>query len=159
MVLVILSVVGLGMLILMHNTIKSSADPQFIQQANSIARSYLDEVLLRPFCDPDFSTDCPGACMVNACTACGGGEGSRSLFDDVCDYDGLSDTGGAVDQTGTAIAGLEAFNVSVSVDDTVTIGTPALSGGAGQVVLVNVSVSHDDNQAVGVTLSGYRANF
>ena len=158
-VMVILSVVGLGMLILIHNTTKSSADPQFIQQANSIARSYLEEALLRPFCDPDFSTDCPSACLVNACTACGGVEGSRSLFDDVCDYDGLSDASGAVDQTGTAITGLEAFNVSVAVDDTVTIGTPALSGGAGQVVLVNVSVSHDDNQAVNVTLSGYRANY
>ena len=162
-VIVVLSVVGLGMVILIHNTTASSADPQIRQQANAIARSYLEEVMLRPFCDPDFvTTTCPADCITNACGACTLVEGSRNLFDDVCDYNGLSDTAGAVDQTGTAIVGLSAFNVSVQVDDTVTLGPPVpppLDGAVGQVVLVNVSVTHDDNARVNVTLSGYRTNF
>lgn len=160
MVVVILSVVGLGMVTLIHNTTKSSSDPQFIAQANSIARSYLEEALLRPFCDPDFSsTDCPTDCLVSACGACTAPEGSRDLFDDICDYDGLSDTGGAVDQTATVIPGLEAFNVNVAVVDDAGANLNGLTGGGGQVVLVNVTVTHDVNQSVNVALSGYRTNF
>ena len=160
MVVVILSVVGVGMVTLIHNTTKSSADPQFISQGNAIARSYLEEVLLRPFCDPDFSsTSCPTDCLVSACAGCTGVEGSRDLFDDVCDYDGLADTAGAVDQTATAIPGLEDFNVSVQVVDDVGADLNGLTGVGGQVVLVTVTVTHDVNQSVNVTLSGYRTNF
>lgn len=160
LVVVILSVVGVGMLVLIHNTTKNSADPQFIQQANSIARSYLEEVLLRPFCDPDFVTNsCPADCTVGACGACTGAEGGRSLFDDVCDYDGLSDTAGALDQTGSAVTGLGAFNVSVQVFDDGGADLNGLTGTTGQVVLVNINVTHDENESVNVSLSGYRTNF
>ena len=159
--IVILSVVGTGMLVLINNTTKNSADPQFIQQANGIARSYLEEVLVRPFCDPDVSTDCPAVCVTSACGACIAAEGSRNLFDDVCDYDGLSDAAGAIDQTGGAITGLEAFNVSIEVLDDAGADLNGLTGVTGQVVLVNVNVNvtHDDNQSVNVRLSGYRTNF
>ena len=82
--------------------------------------------------------------------------GARALFDDVCDYDGLSDAG-VVDQTGTPVAGLGAYNVTVTVDDSVTLN--GLSGRGGQVVLVNVNVTHSGNQRVDVNLSGYRGNY
>lgn len=161
MVVVLLGIVGVGMLTLIHNTTRSSADPLLIQQGNSIARSYLEEALLRPFCDPDFvTTSCPVDCAgVNACTSCTGAEGSRNLFDDVCDYDGLSDGAGAVDQTGAAIAGLEDFNVSVTVQDDANADLNGLLGNSGQVVRVDVNVTHDSNTTVNVQLNGYRTNF
>ncbi len=165
-VIVILGVVGSGMLILIQQITASSADPQMIQQANAIARAYLEEVMSRSFCDPEFDPDadpttaCPLDCTVSACTTCGGVgpllEGSRGLLDDICDYHGLSDSG-AMDQTGAALPGLAAFNVTVDVDD--TVGLNGLSGGSGQVVLVNVNVTHTGNSRVDVTLSAYRANF
>jgi len=75
------------MLVLINNITKSSADPQFIQQDNAIARSYLEEVLLRPFCDPDFvTTSCPANCVSSACANYTGTEATRNLFDDVCDW-------------------------------------------------------------------------
>lgn len=170
LVVVVLGIASTGLLVLINQTTKRSADPQMIQQANAIARSYLEEIMLRPFCDPDGfaeQEDCPAMCTTNACgNNCGGGapgalqEATRTGFDDVCDYNVVNDSTGARDQNGTAIVGLDAYNVSVSVDDTVTLGAaPALTGAAGQVVLVNVNVTHDNNQRVNVSLSGYRVNF
>ena len=164
--IVVIGIAMTGALRWVWTSTQNSADPQMLQQANAVARSYLEEVLLRSFCDPDFDPDsdpatlCPIDCAVSACSACGGTgplqEGSRALFDDICDYDGLSDAG-VFDQNGTPIVGLGAYNVSVTVDDSVTLN--GLAGGAGQLVLVNVNVTHSGNQRVDVNLSGYRGNY
>jgi len=164
--IVVIGIAASGALRWVWTNTQNSADPQMLQQANAVARSYLEEVLLRSFCDPDFDPDadpttlCPTDCVVSACGACGGTgplqEGTRALFDDVCDYDGLADVG-VVDQTGTPVAGLGAYNVTVTVDDSVTLN--GLAGGAGQVVLVNVNVTHAGNQRVDVNLTGYRGNY
>jgi len=164
--IVVVGVVGGGTLLALHQVTARSADPELRSQANAVARAYLEEVLLRSFCDPDFdpdgdpSTACPVECTVSACSACGGTgpllEGSRALFDDVCDYDGLADDG-AVDQTGTAIPGLETFNVRVTVDDAAELN--GLEGTSGEVVLIDVEVTHAGNDNVRARLNGYRANF
>jgi MSHA pilin protein MshD len=164
--IVVIGIAATGALRWVWTNTQNSADPQMFQQANAVARSYLEEVLLRSFCDPDFDPDadpvtlCPTDCVVSACSSCGGTgllqEGSRPLFDDVCDYDGLADAG-VVDQTGAPVVGLGAFNVTVTVDDSVTLN--GLTGAAGQVVLVNVNVTHSGNQRVDVNLSGYRGNY
>ena len=168
-VIVIVGVVGAGMAVLINNTTRNSVNPLLVQQANAIARAYMEEVTLRPFCDPDFDPDadpstltiCSTDCSVAACGTCGGvgvpPSGSRDQFDDICDYDGLSNGAGAVDQTGALIPGLEAFNVTVNVDDTVILN--GLDGASGQVVQIDVNVSHDTNPAVNVDLTSFRANF
>ena len=159
-VIVILAVAGVGVVAYINQTTRASADPQMIQQANAIAQSYLEEVRLRAFCDPDFAaTNCPVACVSSACGSCSGAEPSRDLFDDVCDYDGLSDTTGALDQTGAVIPGLEDFNVSVDVVDDASADLNGLSATGGRVVMININVSHDGNQNVDVNLTGYRVNF
>ena len=163
--IVVLAVGATGMLIQINQAIQHSADPQIFQQANSIARSYLEETLLNSFCDPDVSTNCPTFCSgANACTICSAGEASRDLFDDVCDYDSINDTAGAVDQTGTAIAGLEAYNVNVTVSDAgVTLqgqpSTNTLDSASGQVLRVDINVTHDNFADLDYTLTGYKANF
>jgi MSHA pilin protein MshD len=163
--IVILSFGGVLLLTLMNASTKNSIDPMIRQQANAIARSYLEEISLRSFCDPDFSTDCPTDCNTgDVCTACSlsGGE-SRATFDDVCDYDGLNDLTGAVDQTGGAvITGLEDYNIQVTVDDG-SDGSEAvlntLSSANRDVVRIDVIVAHDAISTVDVTVSGYRANY
>ena len=75
--MVVVSIALGGVLMVMNYTIWHSADPMLQHQAVAIAESYLEEVLLHAYSDPDGS----------------GGESLRNLFDDVDDYDGLADTG------------------------------------------------------------------
>ena len=82
-------------------TTQHSADPMVRQQAQMIAESYLDEILIKRFNDPDTNSVCPA------------NEGSRNLYDNVCDYNTLPDTV-VRDQAGNAIAALSAYNVTVT---------------------------------------------
>jgi MSHA pilin protein MshD len=109
----------------------SSADAMVRQQAVSIASAYLEEILLRSYVDPD-GVD---------------GESTRATFDDVDDYDGLSNTG-AQDQLGTAIDGLEQYRVDIKVVPETISGVNAL----------RVDVFVDAPSGPTVVLSGYRTN-
>lgn len=130
-------------------TAQHSADPVARQQAQMIAESYLDEILIKRFYDPDTSSVCPA------------NEGSRSLFDNVCDYNALNQA--PTDQAGTAIAALSAYNVQVTVNIDVppTVGAPDLNGtnntGVIRVMLVTVTVTGPGNTSV--TLNSYRTNY
>lgn len=140
----VLSVALLGTLEVMRVSTLGSADPLISKQAVAVAEAYLEEILLKPYYDPDLGAGggtCPAA------------EGSRDLWDNVCDYDGLDDSG-ARDQADNAISGLSNYRVRVTVDTSANLG--ALSGAA-TVVRVDVRVTHT-NQA-DITLSGYRTNF
>ncbi len=142
-----ISVIGIalaGTLALVQRTALASADPMIQRQASAIAEAYLEEILLRPYYDPDLGAG-GGACPAP--------EASRPLFDNVCDYAGLDDAG-ARDQTGAAVAGLGPYRVRVSVDTGATLGS--LSGSA-SVLRVDVRVSH--GLPVDFTLSGYRTNY
>lgn len=173
--IVILSIGLTGLITLVNNTTKNSVDPQIRVQGNAIARAYLEEIILTSFCEPDFDPDGDGltecssttvgeGCLVPACStaspnACGGinvtgvAESSRSVFDDVCDYNGLNDVG-AEDQNGNPV-GLPDYTVNVMVDDTATLNT--LSGANGQVVRIDVTVTHSSGDTM--RLSAYKTNF
>lgn len=132
--MVVISIALGGVLMVMNYTVQHSADPMLQHQAVAIAEAYLEEVLLRSYSDPD------------------GVEGeTRSNFDDMDDYDGLSNTG-ARDQEGTAIAGLEAYTVSVAVADTAFNGISAAD-----CKRVTVTVTHPSG--INLTLSGHRTNY
>ena len=155
--IVVLSIGATTFLTLIINTTRDSADPVIQVQAFAIAQSYLEEILSQPFCDPDFSLDCRADCTAsNACTACRLTEASRSLFDDVCDYNGLSDSG-AEDISGP-IAGLTSYIVDVTVDDS-SVMLNGLTSATGQVVRVDVRVTHSGATDLDATLSSYKVNF
>lgn len=154
--IVVLSIGVTTFLTLILQTTRDSPDAMIQEQAYAIAQSYMEEILSQPFCDPDFSTDCRANCTANACTTCSLAEGSRNLFDDVCDYDGLSDNG-AEDFNGP-IAGLSGYNVDVTVDDSgATLN--GLSSATGQVVRIDVRVRHDTFTDLDATLKAYMSNF
>jgi len=127
----------------------------------AVAQSYLEEILQKRFCDPDVATDCVAACSgTGACgnAACSVSEGgNRSLYDDVCDYNGLPDTL-VRDQTGTQIPQLGQYSVNVQVVDDNSAVLNGLTGNAGQVVRVDVDVSHPAMQET-VRLSTFLTNF
>jgi MSHA pilin protein MshD len=164
--IVIISIAVLGLILATTGVAGRSGNPLIERQAAAIAHAYLEEVMLANFCDPDFLTagqTCSQQCMGSACSAaaCGGvgplKEASRGLYDDVCDYNGLNDSG-AVDRNGNGIGGLGSYTVRVNViDNGVSIGLPAINSNSGEVVRIDVSVSHAAMDS-DFQLSGFRAN-
>jgi MSHA pilin protein MshD len=164
--IVIIAIAVLGLSLVVAGVVARSADPLIERQAGAIAESYLEEAMLASFCDPDFvlpGQTCRDQCLSRACStgACGGTgalhEASRALYDDVCDYAGIDDDG-ARDRDGDPIAGLGAYRVRVAVIDAgVSMGAPALDADAGQVVRVDVRVTHA-GLGRDVELSAFRAN-
>jgi len=128
---VVIAVAAPTLMSVFSSTIQTSADPMFQHQALSIAESYMEEILLK-----DFAI---------------GPETTRASFDDVRDYNGLTDVG-ARDQANNLIAGLNDYTVSV------TVANDGLNGiAAADSLRIDLTVSHaliDD-----ILLSGYRVNY
>lgn len=123
-----------------------SADPMIEAQAVAIAESYLEEIMLKAYLDPTTNTVCPGPPPA-----------SRSLYDNVCDYNGLVNVG-ARDQSGNPPPGIDlsAYTVAVTVDQAATLNN--LSG-SGSVLRIDVEVTYVDPSIADITLSGYRTNY
>ncbi len=128
---VVIAVAAPTLMSVFSSTIQTSADPMFQHQALSIAEAYMEEILLK-----DFAI---------------GPETTRASFDDVRDYNGLTDVG-ARDQANNLIAGLNDYTISV------TVANDGLNGiAAADSLRIDITVSHaiiDD-----ILLSGYRVNY
>ena len=129
--IVVIAVAAPTLMSVFSSTIQTSADPMFQHQALSIAEAYMEEILLK-----DFAI---------------GPETTRANFDDVRDYNGLTDVG-ARDQANNLIAGLNDYTISV------TVVNDGLNGiAAADSLRIDLTVSHtmiDD-----ILLSGYRVNY
>jgi MSHA pilin protein MshD len=139
--IVVLASAVSGLMFAYVQNISKSADPMINQQAIIIAQAYLEEVMLKPYSDPDGGET--GSCE----------EASRVQYDDVADYDCVNDTAGALDQFGNSLAGLGAYNVAVSVTTT-NIGTPAVAARR-----IDVTVTHDSYASINMVLTGYRTAY
>lgn len=128
--MLIISIALMGILSVINLTAGQSANPVVQHQAAAIAESYLEEILLQAYS--------------------GGASATRSEYDDVDDYNGLSDNG-ARDQNGNAAAGLSQYTIAVTVSAATT-----LSGG---VSAKQISVSVSGPGVANLTLTGYRANY
>lgn len=137
--IVIISVALVGILVVMNRTTSSSADPMILDQSVAIANAYIEEIIARPFSDPDGSET---------------GE-SRASFDDISDYNNLMDVG-ARDQSNTPIAGLEQYTVTVSVIPE-AISSGALTVSAANARRITVTVTHPAQ--AGISISTYRTNY
>ena len=135
----IVSIVVIGtalagiMVVIVRNT-SASADPLIWHQAVIVGEAYLEEILTK-----NFTAD--------------GVEGSRDLYDDVMDYNGLTDSPPR-DQNGTAVAALASYSVNVQV------ATEALNDitlASGNAVRVEVTVTMPTGGSV--VVSGYRTNY
>ena len=131
--IVIIATAASAVLGVLSSSVSRSADAMVLSQAVSVAEAYLEEIMLKPFVDPD-GTD---------------GEVNRADFDDADDYDGLVDTG-ARDQFDAAIAALAQYTVSV----TVVPSTALTSVPGADAERIDVRVTYAPN--ISVALSGYR---
>lgn len=121
-------------------TFSRGADPLRERQALAVAEAYLEEILLRPFADPDATAV----------------EANRALYDDVSDYNALADNGclitpatAACDQNGNPIPGLAGYSVAVAVT-AATVGPPNVNA-----LRVQVTVTAPGSNTP-VQLVGYR---
>jgi MSHA pilin protein MshD len=133
--IVVVAIAVIGVLGALSTTSTGSAEAMVRAQAAAIGTAYLEEAMLKPFADPD-GVD---------------GETQRTLYDDVDDYNNLDDHG-ARDQMSTALSGLSAYRVRMSVGSG-TLGTIP----AANVKRIDVTVTHP----IGVSLlfSGYRTDY
>lgn len=137
--IVVVSVALTGVLLVINYTTTHSVDALLQHQAVAIAEAYFEEISLKDFADPDTGI------------VCGSAEASRTLYDNVCDYNNLSQTG-ARDQFDQPITGLEGYAIAVS------IAPQALSGiSAADALRVVVTVT--DPVGSSLTLTGYRTRY
>lgn len=138
--IVVVSISLTGAFALVDATARRSVDPMLERQALSIAEAYLEEVLQQGFRDPDDGAVCPSP------------EADRALYDNVCDYAGLVDSG-ARDQGGHDVDGLDDYRIEVQVDPAAVLGTLK---GEDQVLRIDVTVA--DPLGRSVLLSAYRSD-
>lgn len=132
--IVVIGIAVGGVITLYTRAVSQSADPMLVEQAVAIAEAYMEEITLKPFVDPN-GTEV--------------GE-TRATFDDVDDFNGLSDSG-ARDQTDTVVASLALYNVLV------TVQSEALhTVGAADALRIDVRVTHANASNVNVLLTGFR---
>jgi MSHA pilin protein MshD len=130
-IIVTIVIIGLTVatfMFLVSDTVSRSADPLFQTQSSAIAHSYLEEIMSKSY-------------------SSGPGTGSRAMFDDVLDYNGLVDVG-ARDINGNAIPGLSRYTVSITVSD-VSINGQAMRE-------IAATVTDPGNSAF--TMNAYRGN-
>jgi MSHA pilin protein MshD len=158
--IVVISIGLAGILLVMNRNTTSSADPVVQHQAVAIAEAYLEEILAQNFCDPGSTCtpgpgNTPGSANCQVCTDPKEG-GVRNLLNNVCDYDGVSDSPPvSLNQGGAPINSLTGYtaNVQVSTNDSLN----GLAGNQCQVLRVDVTVTGAGG--VGYTLTGYRTNY
>lgn len=142
MFIVIVSVALTGILLVMNQVTRNSADPLIHKQAMAIAESLLEEIELQ-----DFNTASGATNTVTQANR-------ASEYHIVQNYDGFTTAGNGIYSASgvAAIAGLAGYNASVSVTDA-ALGNIA----AGSAVLITVTVSNAQGNIVNI--SGYRTAY
>lgn len=149
--IVIVSVAAAAVLGALQWSTRASPDPMIRRQMLAIAESMLEEVTRRPvtWCDPDDSSAgaaASGAGCASPAESPGPepGEtrdGPADRFDNVNDYEGFAMTG-IRDLRGEPVAGLEAYGVTVRVQDSTLTD---VAGAAAPALRITVSVSGPAN--------------
>jgi MSHA pilin protein MshD len=132
--IVVIGVALAGVMVVIVRNTSASADPLIWHQAVIVGEAYLEEILTK-----NFTAD--------------GVEASRGLYDDVWDYNGITDSPPR-DQNGTAITALAGYSVNVQVTTEALNDITLASGNA---VRAQVTVTMPTGGSV--VVSGYRTNY
>jgi len=141
MFIVIISVALTGILQVMNQVMRHSADPLIRKQAMAVAESLLEEIELQDF----ISADGTNTAVTPANRA--------SAYHIVADYNGFT-TGGAgiSDLNGVAVPGLGSYNASVVIANGAFNGIPAASA-------VRITVTVTDPETNPIVIDGYRTRY
>lgn len=128
--MIVVSIGVVGILSVMNTVVKSSADPMVRKQAAALADSILEEILLKPYQDPDGLPNIV--------------ESGRDTYDDVDDYNGLNQT------TFTDLpVTLSAYVIGI------VVAAPAAVNG---ITMKKIVVTVTGGSEV-ISMTGYRANY
>lgn len=143
--IVIVSAALAGVLTILNQTTRSSADPMIRKQALAVAEALLEEVMAKPFtwCDPDDAQAATAMSAVGCAAEVFGPEAGevRDTFDNVNDYNGLPPTD--VNITGVGVRA--PYTAAVAVAATALNGITVASANA---LLVTVTVIAPNGEAV-----------
>lgn len=139
--IVIISVGLTGCIFALTTASRYSADPMIKQQASSIAKSYMEEIISK-----EFPTTVP-------CGAPPGG--GRTTYTNICDYHGLNNIG-VKNQNDQPVAALSAYNVTVNIDTSGAILGGLTSGT--ELIRIDITVSHV-LLTTAMRLNAYRTNY
>lgn len=143
--IVIIGIGIAGVLTAFNTTVKSSSDPLIHKQMLAAAEEMMEEILLKPFVDPEGD-----AAPTNTAISCGAAA-SRTAFDDVSDYHNYQTTG-ICDIEGTTVAGLGSYGIKVTVDATASLDS--LAGGAVKKITIVVTRGLET-----ISLVGWRTDY
>ncbi len=152
MFIVIVSTALAGILVVMNQTSKGSADPLIRKQAMAAAYSLLEEIELQDFIPASgvACTAAPPACNLPVHQA-----DRASVYHTVSDYHGFATTGiFALTDASSISPLLPTYNASVAVVPETSLWNGVPVGGA---VQINVTVSGPNNTSIIAT--GYRAAY
>jgi MSHA pilin protein MshD len=135
--IVVLAIASTTLLSVFTSTVSTSVNPMIQQQAISIAEAYMEEIMLKSFDDPDGS----------------GVEATRPEFDDVRDYNGITNES-ISDQNGSAatITALNAYRITVKVTNEELYGIDAAYS-----LRIDIEVTHPAISSI--EISGYRTKY
>lgn len=121
---IVVIAVGLsGVISAVNFLVARTGQPERLAQATAIAEAYIEEITLHPLVDPD------GV----------GGETARTDFDDVFDYNGLSEPPTSAD--GVAVPNMAAYTVTVTITNTPNLGPSGSEVPAADAALIQVRVT------------------
>jgi len=141
MAIAVAGVLMVGLMTAYSSIVGRSADPMVRTQAISLAESYLEEALLKPFLAPDGSV-CPASAP----------GGNREDFIRVCDYNNYSSSNITL-PNGATVAGLAGYSVAMEVSTTADLG--GVPANCALKVTVNITTPLNET----LSLSGYRTNY
>ena len=142
MAIAVAGVLVVGLMTAYASIVGRSADPMVRTQAVSLAESFLEEALLKPFLDPD-GTVCPAS-----------PGGNRDNFNNVCDYHNYNSATITL-PNGTTVSGLSGYSVSITVTNISAGELGAIATNCALKVTVNVTSPLNEV----LSLSGYRADY
>jgi MSHA pilin protein MshD len=158
-VIVLLGVMMAGMTALFVENVKRSHQPYLRQRALAVADAFMDEILRKRW---DDNTPLGGGCVNTGSGTCPAGpvaagigteEGTRSNYDDIDDYDAISNQSPPQDSAGGAMTGYGGFSVSVTVDQ------PGAWNGVAAADVKRIRVQVTSSSGESLSLSAYRVNY
>jgi MSHA pilin protein MshD len=143
--IVIISVALTGILLVMNQVTRHSADPLIHKQAIAVAESLLEEIELQDFIDANdgVTTACPVASAVTAATR-------ASVYHIVDCYDSF--TLNEITDLNNNPVGLAAYQASVAI-------IPAALNGIAAGSAVRITVTVTDPQGTAIAIDGYRTAY
>lgn len=159
-VIVLLSAMMAGMTALFTTTIGNSHTPYLRQRALAVATAFMDEIQHKRWNE---STPLGGGCVNTGVTCLTGpaatpigadGGESRSNYDDIDDYDAITNQTPPQNSSGTNMPGYSGFTVSINISQP---GAAWNGINAADVRHISVSVTSSANETV--TLTSFRTNY